>query len=453
VSNNVSTTNGVIASDDIAGIQYQRVKLVDGSEDSTTGLPGDAVYGLDVDVTRVSGTVTTQANGAVSTAAPTYIAGTQNVLSLDTAGALRVAITSGAGSGGSSQTDDAPFAVGTSAYTTTGGTYKSALDAVDDGDGGAFAMTAKRAIHATLMTPLADSAMDDTANAVKVLVVDAAGAVITAGAEYTEGETDATISGQALLWEDTSDTLRAVSAVKPLPVNVVAGSSAALGYVEDVASAGAETLYLAGAIRRDSAASSSGTTGDFSTLNTDATGRLWTHAENPTAANLQCEPAGNVAHDGADSGNPVKVGGRAVASPKALTMVAAADRADFITDIDGIQIVKTGTAFGDLISERITDTGGSSTSFSTFSAVGSTRNFITAISIVNTHATTNGYVDIRDGTSGAVLWTMAAPAGGGSVQSFPTPLRQPTANTALAYDVSGAISTIILSVTGFQSKA
>lgn len=41
----------------------------------------------------------------------------------------------------------------------------------------------------------------------------------TSGTEYTEGETDASISGQAILWEDASDTLRPVSAAKPLPVN------------------------------------------------------------------------------------------------------------------------------------------------------------------------------------------------------------------------------------------
>jgi len=42
----------------------------------------------------------------------------------------------------------------------------------------------------------------------------------SAGTEYTEGATDTTITGQAILWEDTSDTLRAVSATKPLPVEI-----------------------------------------------------------------------------------------------------------------------------------------------------------------------------------------------------------------------------------------
>ena len=41
----------------------------------------------------------------------------------------------------------------------------------------------------------------------------------TSGTQYTEGDTDATITGTAILWEDSSDTLRAVSSAKPLPVS------------------------------------------------------------------------------------------------------------------------------------------------------------------------------------------------------------------------------------------
>lgn len=46
----------------------------------------------------------------------------------------------------------------------------------------------------------------------------------TSGTQYTEGDTDSTITGTAVMWEDTSDTLRAVSSTKPLPVNIVAGA-------------------------------------------------------------------------------------------------------------------------------------------------------------------------------------------------------------------------------------
>jgi hypothetical protein len=51
------------------------------------------------------------------------------------------------------------------------------------------------------------------------LQVDIVGG-ITSVTEYTEGDTDASISGTAIMWEDGSDTLRAVSASKPLPVDI-----------------------------------------------------------------------------------------------------------------------------------------------------------------------------------------------------------------------------------------
>lgn len=40
------------------------------------------------------------------------------------------------------------------------------------------------------------------------------------GTQYTEGDTDASITGTAMLWEDASNTLRAVSSTKPLPVDI-----------------------------------------------------------------------------------------------------------------------------------------------------------------------------------------------------------------------------------------
>ena len=63
---NSGTGGDVIATDDVAGVKYQRVKLVDGAEDGTAAIGGDATNGLDVDVTRVSGTVTIA--GAVTNA-------------------------------------------------------------------------------------------------------------------------------------------------------------------------------------------------------------------------------------------------------------------------------------------------------------------------------------------------------------------------------------------------
>lgn len=51
---------------------------------------------------------------------------------------------------------------------------------------------------------------------------------------------------------------------------------------------------------------------------------------------VQAASAGDVAHDGADSGNPVKVGAKALAHGASPTAVAAGDRTDLYANRDGI---------------------------------------------------------------------------------------------------------------------
>ena len=69
-------------------------------------------------------------------------------LQLNADGSLKVAITAGAGSGGTSLADDAAFTLATTSFTPVGGVF--ATDNVDAGDGGAFAMTAARALHVSV---------------------------------------------------------------------------------------------------------------------------------------------------------------------------------------------------------------------------------------------------------------------------------------------------------------
>lgn len=58
----------------------------------------------------------------------------------------------------------------------------------------------------------------DAANkAIRTVVVGGA----AAGVQYTEGDTDSTITGTAVMWEDSGDTLRSVNTSKPLPVQAV----------------------------------------------------------------------------------------------------------------------------------------------------------------------------------------------------------------------------------------
>jgi hypothetical protein len=159
---------------------------------------------------------------------------------------------------------------------------------------------------------------------------------------------------------------------------------------------------------------------------------------------------GGVAHGGSDSGNPIKLGAKAETSLAGITPVSDTQRTDLYADSDGVQFVKLFPE-ADLITERIADTAGNSTAFTNFAATASARNLIYAISIFNASAT-DGYVDFRDGTAGAILWTAPAPKGGGSVIVAPFPLFKSSVNTALAYDVSEALTTVYISVTGRKSK-
>lgn len=300
----------------------------------------------------------------------------------DGSGSLTVDGTVTVQDGGGSITVDGTVAVSNSTFPVTDNGGSLTVDApvgtpvnVRIGDG-------------TNTATIRDLAANDALN---VAIVDGSGAHITSfggGTQYTEGDTDASITGTALLWEDASDTLRAVSVAKPLPV-----------------------------------------TGTFTSNAT-----------------------GDVAHDSVDSGNPVKMGAVAVSVLETATLVAAGDRTNLVADLDGAIVARTAVPLGDLFSERITDTAGASTAFTNFGAGGAgIYNYITAIVVYNT-SSTNGHVDFRDGTGGSIIWTMPAPATGGSVIAFDPPLAQPTANTALAYDASGAINQIIISVNGFQSK-
>jgi len=249
-----------------------------------------------------------------------------------------------------------------------------------------------------------------------------------------------------------------ISSANPLPIegtvtaNLSATDNAVLDAIEaDTTSIdGKITACNTGAVVVASG-SITATQGTAANLKAEATiAAAQTLATVTTVGTVTTLTGGGVAHDAADSGNPHKVGGRAIATPSTGTNVVAADRTDFIADLDGAQIAKP-IPFGELLSERVTNTDGASTALTVFGATVGAKNYIDAITVYNANATA-GYVDIRDGTAGTIIWTLPLPVGGGAVQTFPTPLKQPTANTALAFDVSAALTTIYLSFHGYKSK-
>jgi hypothetical protein len=353
---------------------------------------------------------------------------------LDASGSVKVAITAGAGSGGTSIADDAAFTPASTSITPVGGTYRSTLDAVDDGDAGAFAMTANRALHVNLRT--------------------AAGVELTAGDQYAE----------------------------------------------DAAHASGDSLMMAGAVRRDTAAVGSGTDGDNSTLNVNSVGRLWTttvidtalpagtNAIGKLAANSGVdigdvdiasiaagdnnignvdivtmpnvtlaagtntnEIVGDAAHDAAIAGNPVRVAGRGMSAD--YTAVATGDTADLLATLLG-KLVTVPYALPANTWNYAAPAGGlvSQTAVTVKAAAAAgVRNYVTSIQVINSHATISTELMLLDGAAGTVLWRGWAQAAGGGIScKFDPPLRG-SAATLLEIDEVTATGTagVLVNVQGF----
>lgn len=175
----------------------------------------------------------------------------------DATGNLKVAIISGAGSGGTSIADGASFTRDTTSVTPIGAVVETSAPTLTNGDAAGLSMTTGGAVRVAVASGGIAGVLEDAAAAggeegVMILAVrrDSASSGVSADGDF------------ACLSVDSSGNLRTT------------GSSGVTSYTEDAASAGAESLVLMGAVRRDTAASSSGTDGDYSTLNTDANGRL-----------------------------------------------------------------------------------------------------------------------------------------------------------------------------------
>jgi hypothetical protein len=79
------------------------------------------------------------------------------------------------------------------------------------------------------------------------------------------------------------------------------------------------------------------------------------------------------------------------------------------------------------------------------------RNYVTNLLVTNAHATVSTVVVIGDGTVGTSMHHgYAVAAGGGFSVTFPTPLRQPTTNTALSVFCVTTGSAIYVSAGGYK---
>ena len=149
MADNVAITAGAgttIATDDAGGAQYQRIKLTDGTADSTAAIAGDATNGLDVDVTRVP-TDPFGANADASSTSGSISAKLRHLAGVGLAGMTTLPAPAATLPVSDTQAlaDDAAFTVGTSKVWGTGFLADDvSADVVDEGDIGLARMTTDR---------------------------------------------------------------------------------------------------------------------------------------------------------------------------------------------------------------------------------------------------------------------------------------------------------------------
>ncbi len=147
------------STDTIAGKEYQRVKLVDGTDGSTAEIQGSAANGLEVDVTRIATGAKIQLTDGTSDATVRNLAANDalNVAIVDGAGNH---VTSFAGSGGTASADDADMTPGTTPGTPIMGVFESAPTSITDGDMGIVGVTATRALKVDVTSSALDLTHD-----------------------------------------------------------------------------------------------------------------------------------------------------------------------------------------------------------------------------------------------------------------------------------------------------
>ena len=151
--------------------------------------------------------------------------------------------------------------------------------------------------------------------------------------------------------------------------------------------------------------------------------------------------AGDIAHDAADSGNPVKVGG--VADTTEPTAVADGDRVNFLSDLNGKQVVMPYA-----VPERFVDgRTGAMTATSDVAVIAAPgaglRLYITELAISNNHATVGTLINIKSATT-LKREFYAREDGGGATFTFPTPLRLGTNEALNAANVTTGSNTYVV---------
>jgi hypothetical protein len=382
-------------------------------------------------VIEASNSALNTATSAIQTAVES-LATTVDTGAVTVSGSISCSNCSGSGA---SKVDDAAFGVASDSVAPLGAMLdNTSPDSVDEGDVGVVRMSGNR----NLFTTIRDAAGNErgvNVNASNQLSVSVDNTVTVGSHAVTNAGTFAVQPAGSVAHDAVGTGVNPVlfggyaSAAAPTSVSGD-GDAVRAWYLRNGAQA--TVLTAAGAL-----------------IGGDATNGLDVDVTRVTGT-VTTSAAGAVAHDAADSGNPIKVGAKASTSLAGLTLVANADRTDLFAGIDGALITRPYANLEDRVNSTASITDGSSTSV--VAAQGSGVRFCATTLVVSNSSATNVTVDIRDGTAGSVLMPVPAAANmGGAVVPLPVPLCT-SANTALAADPSAAATTVAVTAVGFKTK-
>lgn len=161
---------------------------------------------------------------------------------------------------------------------------------------------------------------------------------------------------------------------------------------------------------------------------------------------------GDVQHGATGTDFPVPIGGNCkTADP---TFEATGDRVNQLYTCGGKIVTQPYALRANLVSGLTAAmTGTTSTAVTGIGAPGASLfNYITSLTCGNSHATVGTFVELQDGSGGTTFYTVpAAPAYGGASPTFPAPLKQPTANTALFVKDTTTGANVICSASGYTA--
>lgn len=323
MADNVPITAGsgtTIATDEVGTDHYQKVKLVDGTADSSAAIPGDVANGLDVDVTRLPALVTGDA-----TVGRVKLTDGTDVALVDGSGRLLV---------------DASGVTVPVSGTLGIGDGTDTVDVITDGADN-LSNALNQLVAAGLLYAYDGTTWDRVTNG--------------GGAEATALRVTLANDSTGVLSVDDNGSTLTVDAPVGTPVNTQIGNATLVaGVIDETGAAAVDALAV----------------------------------------------GGGTAHDVVDSGNPLKIGGKArTAMP---TAVAALDRVDGSFDTYGRQLVAhldPGMQVWKSVNVTTTQTGSD-----VWTPGGSKRIAVTYLAI-SAYATTAGRVILWFGANADTTYT------------------------------------------------